>query len=168
MTIDPFSAPETRDFPRGGTPHTRPEGKECPVCEGSDVVYTVKNGQAVAHCTGCGQSRGNIPKSELGLRPVRYREGNAWQVGPGQRARILQRDGRLCVMCRTGETDLVMGHLVSVAEGVRYGLTQVQLMDDVNIAAMCGPCNADLGSRSVSLRMIVALRAEWERRNDDL
>lgn len=159
MTIDPFTTTGHRD----GTPHTRPEGKECPGCDSLKVVYTLTNTQYVAHCEGCGQSRGNLPKAELGLGPERIRRGS-WTVGPEQARDIRIRDRGVCAMCRTTEGPLEVGHLISVRDAKKLSPSlEPALRSDANLALMCRECNADLSSRSVSLLWMAALHMEQER-----
>ena len=68
--------------------------------------------------------------------------GVSYGIRP-QRARILMRDGR-CVICGSRE-QLQVGHLLPVAGGLAAGLTEAELNDDENLAAMCAECNAGLG-----------------------
>ncbi len=144
--------------------HTREPGDdhEC-LCGSLEVDCVLKANNHVAHCVECGTSRKCISKAELKLRPRKYREGNKYEVGPKQRMHILQRDRNMCVICRRTDQRLEMGHLISLKEGPEY-LSDDQLMDDMNIAAMCPQCNSDLGARSVSFQFLVAFRIEWERR----
>jgi 5-methylcytosine-specific restriction endonuclease McrA len=79
-------------------------------------------------------------------------------IKPSQRARILLRDGR-CVICgsRGGELGLHVGHLVPVAGGLAAGLTELELNDDENLAAMCAECNVGLGEAPPPLWITVPL-----------
>ena len=114
-----------------------------------------RNGQDCVFCVKCGRHCYNAPRSETGreVRSLRTRPN----VKPGQRVRILERDNATCVLCHRSGVPLDVGHLVSVDAGRKLGLTDAELYDDENLAAMCASCNSGLSSRPVSLRFAVAL-----------
>jgi hypothetical protein len=60
------------------------------------------------------------------------------------------------VLCG-GKIDLHVGHLLSVNEGLKQGLTDQQINDDENLAAMCAECNLGYSERPVSLRLLIAV-----------
>jgi 5-methylcytosine-specific restriction endonuclease McrA len=62
-----------------------------------------------------------------------------------------------CVICHRHGIDLDIGHLVSVDEGRQAGLTDLELYDDENLAAMCAACNSGYSSRSINPRLLAAL-----------
>ncbi len=64
------------------------------------------------------------------------------------------------MLCHRRGVSLEVGHLISVRDGLRLGLSDAYLFSDENLAAMCASCNSGLGSASVPLRFLVAaLRA---------
>jgi 5-methylcytosine-specific restriction endonuclease McrA len=90
---------------------------------------------------------------------------------PSQQARILERDGRCLLSGRTADdVPLTVAHLISVKDGLDAGLTDAEINDDANLAAMCESCNLGLGGRSVAPTTLirhaaVAVRAQIARRD---
>lgn len=131
----------------------------CRFClaEGVAVVdgFVVEvNHQDVVRCGRCNRAAYNAPRTETGRAPrtvTTIHNG----IKPTQRARILLRDRR-CVLCGTTDA-LQIGHLISVAAGLEAGLTELQLNDDENLAAMCAECNIGIGERPVPLWITVPL-----------
>lgn len=50
-----------------------------------------------------------------------------------------------------------VGHLVSVKDGTARGMTDAEINDDENLAAMCDECNLGVGSETVPLRLAIAM-----------
>lgn len=137
-------------------------------CGSSVGRIIVKSGQNCVYCKGCDKYAGfNAPKSDTGegTRSVRSRESRR----PSDRARVLLRDGYRCVLCGRTQTDginIQEGHIVSVDAGKRIGLTDDELNDDENLAAMCEECNLGIGKQPLPLRTAIAiLRARISWRN---
>jgi 5-methylcytosine-specific restriction endonuclease McrA len=80
---------------------------------------------------------------------------------PTQQARVLDRDHRCCVICGRSATELrlTVAHLVSVDDGRALGLTDDEINDDMNLAAMCEACNSGFNRRSVSAATLARLLA---------
>lgn len=76
-------------------------------------------------------------------------------IGPAQRARILMRD-RHCVLCGRQDS-LQIGHLLSMAAGLRAGLSESQLDSDENLAALCPACNLGIEDVAMPLWVVVPL-----------
>lgn len=112
-----------------------------------------KSGQDCVYCLSCGKHCYNAPRTETGreVRSLRTRP----DIKTGQRSRILERDNGTCVVCHCDDRPLDVGHLISVDAGRKLGLTDAELYDDENLAAMCQTCNSGLSSRPVSLRQMV-------------
>jgi hypothetical protein len=124
---------------------------------GSDVGrIETKNGQDCVRCLECDSFQYNAPKTETGRAP-RSVTTNRDGIKPGQRARILERDNGCCVLCHANNVNLHVGHLLSYSEGKKQGLTDEQLNDDENLAAMCDECNLGLSDRPVSIRLLMAV-----------
>lgn len=144
--------------------HQIPKEREaCPGCGGRAVVWTEKNGQRPAHCTGCGRYVYCVPNHELGLGPGRRRSSSPETVDATQAARIRIRDRGVCVMCRTAEGPLEIGHLIPLAGARKYPSLRQAMGSDANLALMCRECNAGLAARPVSLLWMAALHMEQER-----
>lgn len=131
-----------------------------------DGYLDTRNGQDVVYCGNCGKYAGyNAPKTETGrtVRPHGTRPG----IPPSKRSRILERDNFTCVLCgrRAPTVPLDIGHLISEVEGRGQGLTDLELYDDENLAAMCAECNSGQSDRPLPLRFCVAvLRARLTNR----
>jgi hypothetical protein len=156
---------QLRDRLRAGERVPYIPSRECRWC-GSDAAELEQSGtQLPVRCRDCGRVSYNAPKAEVGLahRSVRTLRAN---ISPSQQARILERDHGRCVLCGTTE-EITIGHLLSVADGMRVGATIQELNDDANLAAMCQACNIGLSDRSVSLLTYTILgyllRAEVQR-----
>jgi len=122
-----------------------------------------RNGQDCVFCASCGRFQYNRPRDESGrdIRRLRTRP----DLKPSQRARVLDRDSGCCVLCHRADLPLDVGHLVSVDDGRKLGMTDAELFDDENLAAMCAVCNSGYSERSVSPRIFAALiRARIGRR----
>lgn len=143
----------------------------CPDCGTTEAKrFPRVNGQAPVRCARCDKWLYFASKVETGEQPrtvQTVRRG----LKPSQQARILERDQR-CLLCgRTAEdVPLTVAHLVSVKDGVDAGLTDAEINDDANLAAMCESCNLGLSGRSVAPTTLVrhvaaAVRAEIARRD---
>jgi len=152
---------------------TLPQSREyvsrqpCTSCQTTEALVVPSNGQNVVRCARCGRSLYNAPKTETGERP-RTVTTLRQQIKPSQQARILDRDHRTCVLCGRSDQPLVIGHLLSIEEGVGVGASEAELYDDANLAAMCEACNSGLSRHSISPRtyaviMLHLVRAERRR-----
>jgi 5-methylcytosine-specific restriction endonuclease McrA len=130
----------------------------CPGCGSPAGHIQPRNGQDCVFCAGCGQFCYNAPRAETGreIRSLRSRP----DIKPSKRARILERDGYRCFMCgrQPGSREgLVIGHLLSVADGRQLGIADDELNSEENLAAQCEECNSGLGERTVPLWLMVAV-----------
>lgn len=124
-----------------------------------------RNGQDCVFCDGCKRLCYNAPKTETG-RASRSVTTVHNGIAPSKRARILERDNGRCVLCGRKE-NLHAGHLLSVAAGLKQGLTEVELNADENLAAMCDECNLGLGERPVPIRLMMAVLIARLKIDDD-
>jgi 5-methylcytosine-specific restriction endonuclease McrA len=127
----------------------------CRYCGHALGRIETRSGQDCVFCLACGRHNYNAPRTETGrdVRSLRTRP----DIKPSQRARILDRDDSRCIICHTVERALDVGHLVSVEDGRKQGLTDAELYADDNLVAMCAPCNSGYGAVSVSPRIVAAL-----------
>lgn len=138
----------------------------CPACGHLVGVLQEKNGQDTVRCAKCGRHCYNAPRTETG-RAVRSVETIHRSIKPSDRVRILERDGYACVLCRTKEGILHVGHMISVDAGLQYGLSDEEINDDENLIAMCEACNLGYGKRPIPLRVAIAIvraRKAWRER----
>lgn len=141
----------------------------CPDCGGTDGNVTEKNGQDTVRCAACHRFCYNAPRTETG-RAVRSVSTIHKAIRPQLRARILERDGFTCVLCRATETRLHVGHLISVEVGLLYGLTDAEINDEENLVAMCEECNLGYSACPIPLRTAIAIlraRITWRNRQEN-
>lgn len=140
--------------------------KPCPHCGNAIGRLEDKNGQDTVRCSACGRHCYNAPRTETG-RSVRTVATIHKALRPSLRARVIERDGFACVLCRATETRLHVGHLIPVEAGILYGLTDAEINDEENLAAMCEECNLGYGNRPIPLRTAIAIvraRIAWRER----
>jgi hypothetical protein len=138
----------------------------CPSCQGVAGVVIDRNGQDTVRCAACNRHCYNAPRHETGRAPRNHAVLHAG-IRPGLRARILERDGAACVLCRSVTGPLHVGHLISVDAGRRFGLTDAEINDEENLVAMCEACNLGFGAAPIPLRLavvIVRARIAWRER----
>ena len=128
----------------------------CRKCGGNRGRIETRGGQDCVFCNSCDSFQYNAPKVETG-RAVRTCSTVHNGIKPKQRARILLRDGSACVICHATDKPLHVGHLLSVEAGLSVGLTERELNDDSNLAAMCDECNLGLGKEPIPLRIYAAI-----------
>lgn len=127
----------------------------CRVC-GSEVGrIETRGGQDCVFCV-CGRLCYNAPKTETGRAPRTVTTVHNG-IKPGKRSRILERANGACEICHAANRPLHVGHIVSVAEGVKAGMSDLEINSDENLAAMCEECNLGQADRPVSLRMLMAV-----------
>jgi 5-methylcytosine-specific restriction endonuclease McrA len=114
-------------------------------------------GQDVIRCAGCDRACYNAPKYETG-KPQRTLKTRA-DLKPGQRTRILERDGAVCLLCKRRETELHIAHALSVADIKKHGILDIEPNDDANLFVCCEECNLDMRERSVEARIFLHLIA---------
>jgi 5-methylcytosine-specific restriction endonuclease McrA len=140
--------------------------KPCPGCGSETGRIIERNGQDTVRCIACGMFVYNAPRTETG-RAVRSVSTVHAAVRPALRARIFDRDGMCCVLCRATESRFHVGHLISVEAGILYGLSDAEINDEENLAVMCEECNLGYADRPIPLRLalvIVRARISWRQR----
>lgn len=136
-----------------------PKG-ECPVCQCRNGTIHMTNGQDVLRCSDCNKYLYNVPKVESG-RKKRTLSTTHEAIKPKQRSRVIDRSGGRCERCgkpaAATTCGLQVGHIVSVKEGYRYGLSDGEINADENLIAECDECNSGHGSSAIPLRIYVAI-----------
>lgn len=127
---------------------------------GSDegIVYT-KGGQDVVRCESCSRFAYNQPKTESG-RATRSLQTTHKAIKPKLRMRVIERAGGVCECCRRAETSSVglhVGHVISVEDGHRHGLSDEQINSLENLIAQCPECNLGAGSETMPIRTYIAI-----------
>jgi hypothetical protein len=128
----------------------------CRKCGHGYGSIETRNGQDCVWCGNCGAFQYNAPKTETGRAPrtvTTIHNG----IKAGQRARILLRASGSCELCHAANKPLHAGHLLSVNEGMKLGLTEAEINSDENLAAMCDECNLGLSDQPIPLRLLVAI-----------
>lgn len=128
----------------------------CKNCGHEFGSIEMKGGQDCVYCGICGKHQYNAPKTETG-RAVRTVTTVHNGIKPGQRSRILLRANSSCELCHSVSKPLHVGHLLSVNDGVRQGLTDAEINSDENLAAMCDECNLGLSDEPVPVRLLIAI-----------
>jgi len=131
----------------------------CKHCGGSEGFITTRSGQDCVHCACCDKWQYNAPRTETGRKARTFSTVHD-AISSKQRARIVLRASGRCEMCGakySDDTGLHVGHLISVENGVKQGLTDRQINSDENLSAMCAQCNLGLGSETVPLWMAAAI-----------
>jgi 5-methylcytosine-specific restriction endonuclease McrA len=124
-------------------------------CGTTDGYLEPKNGQDMIYCRECRKHQYNAPKAETG-RATRSVSTTHEAIKPKQRARIVLRANHRCELCHADRI-LHVGHLLSVAEGHKQGLSDTQINSDENLAAMCEECNLGLSDETIPQWLAVAI-----------
>ena len=115
--------------------------------------------QDCVYCDACGKYQYNAPRTDTGKK-VRSIKATHDLLSLKTRNRIFERAGLRCEMCGASVANgasLHVGHLLSVADGHSAGLTDQQINNQDNLAALCDACNLGQGARSVPLWLAVAM-----------
>lgn len=137
----------------------------CPSCGETIGKLVEVNSQDTVRCRGCNRFCYCAPRTETG-REQRSVTTVHKGVRPHVRTRILERDGHQCVLCRSHDTTLHVGHIVSVKAGFDIGMSDVEINDEENLIAVCEECNLGQGAQPIPLRTAIAiLRARISWRN---
>ncbi len=129
-------------------------------CGGTSGKIETKGGQDCVYCLACGKFQYNAPRVETG-RAQRTVTTVHNGIKPNQRSRVLNRASGRCEICGYKpdgtERTLHVGHLLSVKDGMAQGMTEAELNNDENLAAMCDECNLGLGDETVPARLVVGI-----------
>jgi len=132
------------------------------ICGSMEGTIKTKGGQDCVYCLHCSKWQYNAPKFETG-REVRSVSTTHEAIKPKQRARVIERANMRCERCgkRASEckTCLHVGHILSVVDGHKYGLSDDVINSDENLIAECDECNLGHGSGVLPVRLLVALLA---------
>ena len=139
----------------------------CPHC-GYETGYTERSDEhdhVGLYCSRCGRWLKWISKRDAGVtrRSMSERTG----LTPSLRFRILQRDGFRCVLCGDGQPEavrLVIGHIISVNDGLKAGIPDEALNHEDNLCVLCENCNAGMGRRSFPMSRAFFLYQTWRLR----
>jgi 5-methylcytosine-specific restriction endonuclease McrA len=131
-------------------------------CGSMEGTIRIKGGQDCVYCFHCSRWQYNAPKVETG-REVRSVSTTHEAIKPNQRARVIERANTRCERCgkRASEckTSLHVGHILSVDDGHKYGLSDDVINSDENLIAECDECNLGHGKGVLPVRLLVALLA---------
>lgn len=141
----------------------------CKRCGCDRGFINTVSGQDKVTCERCGIYQYMAPKSETG-RETRTVSTGRKLMKPKKRSRLIDRANGRCERCgKPGylcNTSLHIGHVVSVEDGKKYGLTEKEINSDENLIVECDECNLAHGKEPVPLRIYVAiLRNRWEQLN---
>jgi 5-methylcytosine-specific restriction endonuclease McrA len=136
----------------------------CRGCGCPDGYITETGAQDVVRCADCNRFCYNAPRTETGKK-VRTVQTVHEAIKPKLRARVIERATGRCELCGKGaaEGPLHVGHLVSVEQGLTNGLTELELNNEENLAAMCAECNLGQGKQTISLRTAIVILMSRQR-----
>jgi hypothetical protein len=132
----------------------------CFRCGHGEGRIETRNGQDCVFCLGCDLHQYNARKTETG-RKARSVSTTHDAIKPKLRSKIIDRANRRCERCgkpaEQAKTGLHVGHVVSVADGHAYGLSDAEINSPENLIAECDECNLGHSSEPLPLRMYVAI-----------
>lgn len=130
----------------------------CPRCGYGLGRLTQTGGQNVIRCVECETWCYNAPRVETGEKQHSVTTIHA-AVRPKMRAFVLMRDGGRCLLCGAdGSTTILhVDHILSVADGLDAGLTELVLNSESNLMTLCEVCNLGKGRGSLPLPLLIAL-----------
>jgi 5-methylcytosine-specific restriction endonuclease McrA len=131
----------------------------CRFCGSDEGHIRVSGGQDCVICCGCERWQINAPKTETG-RAARSLRTTHELIKPSLRWKIIERAGGVCESCKrspAGSEGLQVGHVVSVEDGHKYGLTDRQINSEENLIAQCAECNSGASSRTIPIWMLIAI-----------
>ena len=127
-------------------------------CGSSEGEIRTTNGQDCVYCQ-CGKYQYNAPKTETGRKP-RSVSATHSLVSPKQKSRVIKRANTRCERCGKPavktQTGLQVGHILSVADGLKLEVPDHLINSDDNLIAECDECN--LGHReTLPLQLVAAI-----------
>jgi 5-methylcytosine-specific restriction endonuclease McrA len=125
-------------------------------CGNADGVIRPTGGQDCVYCAACSRFQYNAPRTETG-REKRSVSTVHSALKPKRRAQVLLRANGACELCHTSGAELHVGHLLSVDDALKSGLTDEEINSLDNLCAMCAECNLGLGKETVPLRLAVSM-----------
>ena len=153
--VETISLPDRKQCPGG----------LCPACGCNEASITETNGQDVARCKGCSKYLYNAPRVETGRKQRSVSTVHS-AIKPKQRDRIITRAQMRCERCgkhaMASATGIHVGHILSVGEGLKHGLTEEIINSDENLIGECDECNLGHGKGLLPVRLLVALLAARE------
>lgn len=131
----------------------------CIKCGNDGGMVVTRGGQDCVYCGKCGRFQYNAPKTETG-RKVRSLKTTHELITPSIRWKVIERANGTCESCRRRpppDVGLQVGHVVSVDDGHRHGLTDYQINSIENLIAQCPECNSGASSRTIPIWMLMAI-----------
>jgi 5-methylcytosine-specific restriction endonuclease McrA len=129
--------------------------RPCASCGHAEGFIRPTNGQQCVFCSWCQAFQYNAPKTETGLRARSVTTVHA-AIKPKLRAKVIERATGRCEFCGARGI-LHVDHLLSVNDGLSFGLEDAEINSLDNLAALCEECNLGKGSLSITPRFYVAL-----------
>ena len=131
----------------------------CRFCGCETGQVKTRGGQDCVFCEACCGWQYNAPKVETG-RKQRSLKTTHELITPSIRWRVIERANGVCESCRCSppaSVGLQVGHVVSVEDGHKVGLTDQQINSVENLIAQCPECNSGASSRTLPIWMYVAI-----------
>lgn len=127
----------------------------CKGCGGTAGVIEPRNGQDCVFCVWCSTYQYNAPRTETGREVRKLTRG---PLKTKLKTAVWIRAGRRCELCGTpveATNGLAIDHMLSVEDGKALGLSEAQLNNIENLAAMCEECNSGKGRTTLPLWLVV-------------
>lgn len=141
----------------GSDPNRFKMRKPCAKCGSEEGELRPSGHQDCVFCV-CGAFQYNAPRVETG-RAVRTVKTVHEAISGKLRARIIERANRHCELCGAHGQEVVphVGHIVSVENGVRGGLTDQEINSEENLCAACAECNLGQSKATIPLHLAIAI-----------
>lgn len=139
--------------------------RKCKKCD-SELMWTETVGCNITmRCMVCSTFNGNLSKEDAGIKE-RTNTSVRHSIPERTKNLVRTRAGCKCELCGklAADSPLHISHLVSIYDGLRFGIPTSTLNSDENLAMMCEECNVDMGNETVPLRLAVTILAIRTRR----
>lgn len=134
--------------------------RDCKKC-GSPLLWIEPvGGNLTLRCIQCNAFNDNISKEDAGIRERSHKSVHD-AIPDRVKNAVRVRAGCKCELCGklAADSALHTAHLVSVDDGLRFGIPTHILNSEENLACFCEQCNQEMGTETVPLRLAVIILA---------
>ncbi len=129
--------------------------EKCKYC-GCDSGHIIEKGvQDTVYCDNCNRWLYNAPRTETG-KEVRTLKTIHENINLVKRAEIILRANARCELCGSDEM-IEVGHIISAKWGFENGMTDLEINNENNLAAMCKKCNLGVRDNILPIRNLIIL-----------
>ena len=133
-----------------------PLREPCIKCGGLDGIVMRKGFNDVVYCICCDTFGFNMPKTESGKKRQSCSTTHSG-ITPQTRIEVLREAGFQCETCGISAKEsggLQVGHIRSVEECLKAGMTDREINAKSNLIAQCPECNLGLGKNSLNIKIV--------------